>query len=219
MQRNFITTVESSTIKIAFTKKKMTAYGGFALLASFFKKIGFAGMIEDALPIEERSPNGKGIYGKMIAFTAMIFAGAVLTPCVSMQQGCPREHVRGKEACLMPPRPLHGCSISSPLLKQRIPFPPMCGHIFPGSSPGTASKKTGSLLTRPCLSVMASGKEQRKATIPPNMAGQAIIPYVPFSTGASRLSTCGIDRVMWPPGTISSPSSVMHMVASKTVLR
>jgi hypothetical protein len=53
----------------------MTAYGGFALLASFFERIGFAGMIEIPMPIEEYSPNGMGIYGKTIAFIAMIFAG------------------------------------------------------------------------------------------------------------------------------------------------
>jgi hypothetical protein len=63
-------------VKIIFTKRKMTAYGGFALLASFFEKIGFAQMIEKAMPIEECSPNGMGIYGKAIAFVSMIHAGA-----------------------------------------------------------------------------------------------------------------------------------------------
>jgi hypothetical protein len=54
----------------------MTAYGGFALLAAFFERIGLGEMIEKAIPIEERSPNGMGIYGKTIAFVAMVFAGA-----------------------------------------------------------------------------------------------------------------------------------------------
>jgi len=76
MQRNFTTTPQVSKVKITFTKRKMTAYGGFALLASFFERIGFAGMIEKAMPITECSPNTMGIYGKSISFIAMIFAGA-----------------------------------------------------------------------------------------------------------------------------------------------
>ena len=54
----------------------MTAYGGFALIAAFFRQIGFAEMIEQALPITESSPNGMGIYGKIVAYAAMIYAGA-----------------------------------------------------------------------------------------------------------------------------------------------
>jgi len=76
MQGNSATTAEVSKVKIAFTKRKMTAYGGFALLAAFFERIGFAQMIEKAMPIEECSPNGMGIYGKVAAYVAMIFAGA-----------------------------------------------------------------------------------------------------------------------------------------------
>jgi hypothetical protein len=54
----------------------MTAYGGFALIAAFFRQIGFAEMIEQALPVTESSPNGMGIYGKIVAYATMIFAGA-----------------------------------------------------------------------------------------------------------------------------------------------
>jgi hypothetical protein len=76
MQRNSTTTPGMNKVRIAFTRRKMTAYGGFALIASFFERIGFAEMIEEAMPIEERSPNGMGIYGKTIAFVAMVYAGA-----------------------------------------------------------------------------------------------------------------------------------------------
>lgn len=76
MQKNSTTTPRVNKVKIAFTKRKMTAYGGFALVASFFERIGFAGMIEKAMPIKECSPNGMGIYGKTIAFVAMVYAGA-----------------------------------------------------------------------------------------------------------------------------------------------
>ena len=54
----------------------MTAYGGFALLAAFFERIGLGEMIEKAIPITECSPNGMGIYGKVAAYIAMVFAGA-----------------------------------------------------------------------------------------------------------------------------------------------
>ena len=76
MQRNSTTAPQVNKVKIAFTKRKMTAYGGFALIAAFFERIGFAQMIEKAIPISECSPNGMGIYGKTIAFIAMVFAGA-----------------------------------------------------------------------------------------------------------------------------------------------
>lgn len=76
MPRNFTATAEVNKAKTAFTKRKMTAYGGFALIAAFFERIGFAGMIEKAMPVSECSPNGMGVYGKTVAFIAMIFAGA-----------------------------------------------------------------------------------------------------------------------------------------------
>ena len=76
MQRNFTTSPQVNKVKIAFTKRKMTAYGGFGLIAAFFERIGFAQMIEKAMPIAECSPNGMGIYGKTIAFVAMVYAGA-----------------------------------------------------------------------------------------------------------------------------------------------
>ena len=64
MQKNSITPTPVNKIKIVLTKKKMTVYGGFALIAAFFRQIGFAQMIEHALPIIESSPNGMGIHGK-----------------------------------------------------------------------------------------------------------------------------------------------------------
>jgi hypothetical protein len=76
MQRNSTTVPQVNKVRIEFTKKRMTAYGGFALLASFFERIGFAEMIGKAVPITECSPNGMGIYGKVAAYAAMIFAGA-----------------------------------------------------------------------------------------------------------------------------------------------
>jgi hypothetical protein len=76
MQKNSTTMPHVNKVKIAFTKKKMTAYGGFALIAAFFEQIGFAEMIVKAMPITERSPNSMGVYGKVAAYAAMVFAGA-----------------------------------------------------------------------------------------------------------------------------------------------
>ncbi len=76
MHQKSITPRQVNKVKIMFTRRKMTAYGGFALIAAFFRQIGFAEMIERALPVTESSPNGMGIYGKIIAYVTMIFAGA-----------------------------------------------------------------------------------------------------------------------------------------------
>ena len=51
MQTNYTTTIKVNKVKISFTRRKMTAYGGFALVAAFFERIGLAEMIDKALPI------------------------------------------------------------------------------------------------------------------------------------------------------------------------
>lgn len=76
MHQKSTTVGQVSKVKIAFTRRKLTAYGGFALIAAFFRQIGFAEMIEQALPVTESSPNSMGIYGKVIAYAAMVYAGA-----------------------------------------------------------------------------------------------------------------------------------------------
>ncbi len=76
MHQESTTVGQVNKVKIVFTRRKMTAYGGFALIAAFFKRIGFAEMIEQAMPITESSPNSMGIYGKVIAYAAMVYAGA-----------------------------------------------------------------------------------------------------------------------------------------------
>jgi hypothetical protein len=76
MHQKSTTVGHVNKVKITFTRRKMTAYGGFALIAAFFRQIGFAEMIERAVPIVESSPNSMGIYGKIIAYAAMVYAGA-----------------------------------------------------------------------------------------------------------------------------------------------
>ena len=61
MQKNTTIVAQVNKIKITFTKRQITAYGGFALIASFLEQIGFAQMIEGAIPITEYSPNGSYI--------------------------------------------------------------------------------------------------------------------------------------------------------------
>jgi hypothetical protein len=66
---------EVNKVKVKFTKKSMTAYGGFSLLASFFEKIELREHIETIIPIQEKSPNGTGVYAKVISYTLIMFAG------------------------------------------------------------------------------------------------------------------------------------------------
>lgn len=75
MQQNNSIIHEVNEIKITFTDKPMTAYGGFSLLASFFEKIELKKHVETILPIKELSPNATGIYAKFISYTLIMFAG------------------------------------------------------------------------------------------------------------------------------------------------
>jgi len=64
----------TNKVRIEFTNKKMTAYGGFSLLAAFFEKINLRGILQEAIPIRERSPNGMGIYSKVLAYILLLYA-------------------------------------------------------------------------------------------------------------------------------------------------
>ena len=75
MHSKFNTNVEINKVRIEFTDNKMTAYGVFSLLAAFFEKINLRGILQEAIPIGESSPNGMGIYSKVLAYILMIYAG------------------------------------------------------------------------------------------------------------------------------------------------
>jgi hypothetical protein len=75
MQTKYNTKVEINEIRIEFTEKKITAYGGFSMLALFFEKIKLRENLERIIPILETSPNGKGVYSKVLAYVLMIYAG------------------------------------------------------------------------------------------------------------------------------------------------
>jgi hypothetical protein len=75
MQSKCTTKIEINKVRIGFTKKKMTAYGGFSLLALFFERINLRGILQKAIPIRENSPNGMGIYSKVLSYILLIYAG------------------------------------------------------------------------------------------------------------------------------------------------
>jgi len=66
MQSKCTTEVEINSVRAEFADK-MTAYGGFRLLASFFERINLWGILQEAIPIWESSPDGTGMYGKVLA--------------------------------------------------------------------------------------------------------------------------------------------------------
>jgi hypothetical protein len=55
-------------VQIAFTNKQLTAWGGAcSVVAKFLERIGFREWVERHIPIEEKSPNAKGVYAKILA--------------------------------------------------------------------------------------------------------------------------------------------------------
>jgi len=74
MQKDSTTTIWVNKVKIAFSKKKMTAYGGLSLMAAFFKQIRLREAIERVVPVREVSPKSTGIYGKIMMYFSMVYA-------------------------------------------------------------------------------------------------------------------------------------------------
>ena len=67
--------LETSPVKLNFTRKLMTPYGGFVLLAKLFEKVELKEHIEQIFPVVESSPNGTGIYAKVLRFGLTVLAG------------------------------------------------------------------------------------------------------------------------------------------------
>ena len=67
--------LEKSSVKLNFTKKLMTPYGGFALVAELFEKLELKEHLEEIFPVVETSPNGTGIYAKVLRFGLTVLAG------------------------------------------------------------------------------------------------------------------------------------------------
>ncbi len=75
MHSKCTTKIEINKVGIEFTGKKITAYGGFSLLAAFFTKIKLRELLEEVIPVKESSPNSVGMYSKILAYTLVIYAG------------------------------------------------------------------------------------------------------------------------------------------------
>ncbi|HYA11362.1 MAG TPA: hypothetical protein VEF37_00060, partial [Thermodesulfovibrionales bacterium] len=75
MQSKCTTKIEINKVGIEFTGKKITAYGGFSFLSSFFERIKLRGLFEEVIPVKESSANSIEIYSKLLAYILMIYAG------------------------------------------------------------------------------------------------------------------------------------------------
>jgi hypothetical protein len=70
-----IRSLGKSPVKLNFTRKLMTPYSGFALIAKLFEKLELKEHIEPMFPVVETSPNGTGIYAKVLRFGLTVLAG------------------------------------------------------------------------------------------------------------------------------------------------
>ena len=63
-------------VQIAFTHKQLTAWGGVcSVVAKFLERIGFRDWVLAHVPVQERSPNAKGIYEKVLALLLTSLTG------------------------------------------------------------------------------------------------------------------------------------------------
>ena len=63
-------------VQIDFTPKSITAWGGIAtLIAKFFEVICFRDWVCHMIPFEESSPNGKGLYEKVLGHILTVLCG------------------------------------------------------------------------------------------------------------------------------------------------
>ena len=62
-------------IRIGYTDKKITSYGGYSLLGMFFEKIGLKSELNELMPIEQVSPNAMSGAEKLLGFMSTVIAG------------------------------------------------------------------------------------------------------------------------------------------------
>jgi len=63
-------------VKIGYTDKKITSYGGFSMVAMFFKKVGLKNELRRIMPIVEVSPNAMKADEKILGFMTLLLSGA-----------------------------------------------------------------------------------------------------------------------------------------------
>jgi hypothetical protein len=71
----FISLIGTSPIKLSFTNKLMTAYGGFALLSKLFDRLDLANETQKMIPFAEVSPNSTGVFAKILKLGLTVAAG------------------------------------------------------------------------------------------------------------------------------------------------
>ena len=67
--------IDGSALKISFTNKLMTAYGGFSLLSRLFERLNLQSEVEAMVPFKEESPNGMGVYSNILKLGLTVAAG------------------------------------------------------------------------------------------------------------------------------------------------
>ena len=68
--------LEVNKVKIQFTAKPITAWGGLAgIVAKLLEVVKFRCWVESAIPVEERSNNAKGVYEKVLATFLTVLCG------------------------------------------------------------------------------------------------------------------------------------------------
>ena len=63
-------------MQIAFTPRQLTAWGGaWSVVAKFLERIGFRDWVLAHVPVQEQSPDAKGIYEKVLALLLTSLTG------------------------------------------------------------------------------------------------------------------------------------------------
>lgn len=75
MQPENIEISKKSKLKLTFTDKKITSYGGLAVIAKLLEKLRFQEAMERAVPFTETSPNTTGVFAKVLRFGLTVLVG------------------------------------------------------------------------------------------------------------------------------------------------
>ncbi len=75
-RKKYKKTQRVNQVKIEFTNKPITAWGGLGcLVGKFLEQIDFRSWVESRFPIQESSNNGRGIYEKVLAQFLTVLVG------------------------------------------------------------------------------------------------------------------------------------------------
>ena len=74
-EKNCTTNLQANKVKIKFSQKKLTAYGGFSLFAAFFEQIKLKEFFESFSFFQSTSNNRISAYAKAVSFFVIVLAG------------------------------------------------------------------------------------------------------------------------------------------------